>query len=167
MLAEYPAPFLRWTGKIAAVPARQQTSNGSLFGHYQLQGVNVTVLAEKRSQMRENSQHMLRAQVVEETVRQYEIELLPRSYAIVADIRNDEISLMPSARTFDIALVEIDTEILDLSKVPRVCAWATSDIKHTMHTAQVVVRENWDELLFRKRGLPQPVHDTMIEYPLH
>src|SRR5271155_5088467 len=129
--------------------------------------MNMAVVGQQRSQVGQDSQHILCVQVVEETVRQYEIESLPRRGTIVADVRNYEISLVPSTRTFDIALVEINTEIVDLKKMSRVCARTASHIEHTTHTAQIVVRENRGELLFRKRGLPQPVHGTVIECALH
>ena len=80
--------------------------------------------------------------MVEETVRQDEIELLPRSGAIVSDIGNNEISLESAARAFDVTLVEIDTEIVDLSKVSRVCARSAPHVEHTTDASQVIVREH-------------------------
>jgi hypothetical protein len=71
--------------------------------------MKVAVCGEQRSHVGQDFQYIMRVQVVEETVRQDEIELLAGSGAIVADIRNNEISLVPAAGTLDVTLVEIDT----------------------------------------------------------
>src|ERR1700692_347452 len=80
--------------------------------------------------------------MVEETVRQDEIELLPRGGAIVSAIGNNECWFESPARAFIVSFVEIGTEIVALSKVPRVCARSAPHVEHTTDASQVIVREH-------------------------
>lgn len=67
------------------------------------------------------------------------------------------------AGILNVALVQVDTNVVRFAEVSRVGAWAASHIENTARLGQIVVLEDGQKLLPGKGSLPETINEGMFE----
>ena len=77
----------------------------------------MTIRCEQGTEMGKNARHVLGVQMMQETIHQDEVKSILGGGGIVAHVGDDEFAAVTLAGIADIALVEVDTDVIGVSEV--------------------------------------------------
>src|SRR5579864_1519468 len=101
--------------------------------------------------------------MVKKTVDQNEIEGFLANAVELAGIHRQKITPVLLPRVSDVVFIYINSEIINISEIPRICPGATGHVEHPADTTEVISLQNRGKLLLHKWGLPCPVDECALQ----
>jgi hypothetical protein len=128
--------------------------------------VYMAIFCKHGSNMCQNAVHVTGVQVMQETVDQYEVKVGISRRTVGSNITGDKLAAVTLTGILNVVLIDINAQVLSMSKVLRIGARPTTDIQDPSHAAQVVMSEDRRELLVCKWRLPRPVDPGLLKQSL-
>ena len=141
----------------------EPAGNARVFGKNELDAMNVAVGSEETVEAGKNSEGGGSVDVVEEAVKENEIVRADGDGLGGSDVGDEEIALVTVAGQLDVAVVDVDAEVVGVGEARSVGAGAAANVEDATDFREVIVLEDASEFLGGERELREHEEERLLE----